>query len=94
MSLEVLKFCFLFLKILTKFSACLTESFVQIFKKKKQKSKNAKDTNIIALELSVSNKIGLNVDIQNNKRNKGKISFEYKDLNQLNKIIQIIKNNY
>ena len=53
-----------------------------------------KDTNIIALELSVSNKIGLNVDIQNNKRNKGKISFEYKDLDQLNKIIDIIKSNY
>ena len=63
-------------------------------KKKRQKSKIAKDTNIIALELSVSNKIGLNVEIQNNKRNKGKISFEYKDLDQLNKIIDIIKSNY
>jgi ParB family chromosome partitioning protein len=70
------------------------ENFVQLFKKKKQKSKIAKDTNIIALELSVSNKIGLNVEIQNNKRNKGKISFEYKDLDQLNKIIDIIKSNY
>ena len=77
-----------------KLSVRQAESFVHIFKKKKQRSKNTKDTNIIALELSVSNKIGLNVDIQNNKRNKGKISFEYKDLNQLNKIIQIIKNNY
>ena len=55
---------------------------------------NPKDTNIIALELSISNKIGLNVDIQNNKRNKGKISFEYKDLDQLNKIVDIIKSNY
>tara|TARA_B100001057_G_scaffold497911_1_gene603377 strand:- start:380 stop:1222 length:843 start_codon:yes stop_codon:yes gene_type:complete len=71
-----------------------TEQFVQLFKKKKQKSKQTKDTNIMALELSISNKIGLNVDIQNNKRNKGKISFEYKDLNQLNKIIDIIKSNY
>ena len=70
------------------------ENFVQLFKKKKQKSKITKDTNIIALELSVSNKIGLNVEIQNNKRNKGKISFEYKDLDQLNKIIEIIKSNY
>ena len=70
-----------------------SENFVKIFKNKK-KSKNTKDTNIIALELSVSNKIGLNVDIQNNKRNKGKISFEYKDLDQLNKIIEIIKENY
>ncbi len=77
-----------------KLSVRQAESFVQIFKKSKQKSIKAKDTNIIALELSVSNKIGLNVNIQNNKRNKGKISFEYKDLDQLNKIIDIIKSNY
>ena len=77
-----------------KLSVRQAENFVQLFKKKRQKSKITKDTNIIALELSVSNKIGLIVDIQNNKRNKGKISFEYKDLDQLNKIIDIIKSNY
>ena len=71
-----------------------SENFVKIFKNKKQKSRVNKDTNIIALELSVSNKIGLNVDIQNNKRNMGKITFEYKELDQLNKIIEIIKENY
>ena len=77
-----------------KLSVRQAESFVQLFKKKRKKSKSAKDTNIVALELSVSNKIGLNVEIKNNKRNKGKISFEYKDLDQLNKIIDIIKSNY
>jgi len=77
-----------------KLSVRQAENFVQLFKKKRQESKITKDTNIIALELSVSNKIGLNVEIQNNKRNKGKISFEYKDLDQLNKIIDIIKSNY
>ena len=77
-----------------KLSVRQAENFVKIFKNKKHKSRISKDTNITALELSVSNKIGLNVDIQNNKRNKGKISFEYKDLNQLNKIIEIIKKNY
>ena len=77
-----------------KLSVRQAENFVKLFKGKKQKSKVGKDTNILALELSVSNKIGLNVDIQNNKRNKGKISFEYKDLDQLNKIIDIIKTNY
>ena len=77
-----------------KLSVRQAENLVQLFKKKKQKSKVTKDTNILALELSVSNKIGLNVEIQNNKRNKGKISFEYKDLDQLNKIIDIIKSNY
>jgi len=77
-----------------KLSVRQAESFVKIFKSKKQKSSKSKDTNIIALELSISNQIGINVDIQNNKRNKGKISFEYKDLDQLNKIIEIIKKNY
>ena len=77
-----------------KLSVRQTENFVKLFKNKRQKTKIHKDTNITALELSISNKIGLHVDIKNNKRNKGKISFEYKDLDQLNKIIDIIKNNY
>ena len=77
-----------------KLSVRQAETFVKIFKNKKIKSNKTKDTNIIALELSISNKIGINVDIQNNNRNKGKISFEYKDLDQLNKIIEIIKQYY
>ena len=77
-----------------KLSVRQAENFVKIFKNKKQKSTKSKDTNIIALELSIGNKIGLSVDIQNNHRNKGKITFEYKDLDQLNKIIEIVKKNY
>ena len=77
-----------------KLSVRQAENFVKFFKNKKQKSSPTKNTNIIALELSISNKIGLNVDIQNTKRNKGKISFEYKDLDQLNKIIDLIKSYY
>ena len=77
-----------------KLSVRQAENFVKIFKNKKQISNKSKDTNIIALELSISNQIGINVNIQNNKRNKGKISFEYKDLDQLNKIIEIVKKNY
>ena len=77
-----------------KLSVRQAESFVKIFKNKKQKPNNVKDANIKDLEISVSNKIGLNVLIKNNKNNKGKISFEYKGLDQLNKIIDIIKSNY
>ena len=80
--------------IKNKLSVRQAENFVKLFKKKGQKSKITKDTNILALELSISNKIGLNVEIQNSKRNKGKISFEYNDLDQLNKIIEVIKANY
>ena len=70
------------------------ENFVKIFKKKIKPSKINKDLNVRDLELSISSKIGLKVDISNKKNNKGKISFEYKDLDQLNKIIEVIKNNY
>jgi len=70
------------------------ENFVKIFKKKIKPSKINKDLNVRDLELSISSKIGLKVDILNKKNNKGKISFEYKDLDQLNRIIEVIKNNY
>ena len=77
-----------------KLSVRQAENFVKIFKNKKQKSNKVKDSNMKDLEMSVSNKVGLNVIIQNKKNNKGKIIFEYKELDQLNKIIEIIKNNY
>ena len=77
-----------------KLSVRQAESFVKIFKRKRQKPNNIKDSNIKDLEMSVSNKIGLNVLIKNNKNNKGKITLEYKDLDQLNKIIDIIKDHY
>ena len=77
-----------------KFSVRQAENFVKIFKSKKQKPTNIKDVNIKELEISASNKIGLTVNIQNKKNNKGKITFEYKELDQLNRIIDIIKSNY
>ena len=39
-------------------------------------------------------KIGLNVLIKNKKNNSGSISFEYKNLEQLNRIIEVIKSKY
>jgi len=71
-----------------------TESFVKIFKIKKQSFKSAKDANLKNLELSIIEKIGLNVLIKNKKNNSGSLILEYKDLDQLNKIIEIIKSNY
>ena len=77
-----------------KLSVRQAESFVKIFKKKSKKLINSKDPNIKDLEISVSNKIGVNVVIQNKKNNKGKVSFEYKNLDQLNSILDIIKKYY
>jgi len=70
------------------------ENFVKIFKIKKQSFKKFKDSNLQDLESSIIEKIGLNVLIKNKKNNTGTLILEYKDLDQLNKIIEIIKSNY
>jgi len=77
-----------------KLSVRQAENFVKLFKSKNPKNKNIKDVNISSLEVSISEKIGLSVNIKNNKRNKGSISFFYKDVDQLNKIVDIIKTYY
>ena len=77
-----------------KLSVRQAENFVKIFKIKKQSFKPSKDSNLSALENSIIDKIGLNVSIKNRKNNTGSLIFEYKDLDQLNKIIEIIKANY
>jgi len=77
-----------------KLSVRQSENFVKIFKKKKGSFSSLIDPNIQSLEKSISDKIGLMVSIKNNKRNKGTITFSYHDIDQLNKIIDIIKSNY
>ena len=77
-----------------KLSVRQAENFVKIFKKRKQKTTVSKDVNLRELENSITEKIGLTVVIKNNKRNKGTITFSYKELDQLNKIIEIVKSNY
>jgi ParB family transcriptional regulator, chromosome partitioning protein len=77
-----------------KLSVRQAENFVKIFKKKKRSIFSNKDANIKNLEKEIENKIGLLVQIKNNKKNKGSITFNYHDKDQLNKIIDIIKTNY
>ena len=77
-----------------KLSVRQSENFVKIFKKKKGFYIKTNDPNIQNLEKSISDRIGLNVSIKNSKKNKGTITFMYHDIEQLNKIIEIIKSNY
>ena len=77
-----------------KLSVRQAESLVKIFKSKKPRKNQTKDPNLSQLELSISDKVGLNVLIKNKKNNSGSIIFNYKDLDQLNKIIKVIKANY
>ena len=77
-----------------KLSVRQAENIVKIFKIKKKSFTTLKNPNLGALEESITEKIGLNVLIKNKKNNTGSLIFEYKDLEQLNRIITIIKSNY
>ena len=77
-----------------KLSVRQAENLVKIFRQNKSSLKKAKDPNLNQLEISLSEKIGLSVFIRNKKNNSGSILFEYKGLDQLNKIIDIVKANY
>ena len=86
---------FLAKKIIEKqLSVRQTENLVKIFKTKKISKFKIKDPNLKHLELTLADKIGLNVLIKNNKNNTGSITLEYKNLEQLNKLIEVIKFNY
>ena len=86
---------FLAKKIIDKsLSVRQTELLVRIFKQKKIPKHTSKDPNLKKLESTITDKTGLNVIIKNKKNNTGSISFEYKNLEQLNRILELIKSNY
>ena len=77
-----------------KLSVRQAENLVKLFKHAKKIKLITKDSNLISLEESLQNKIGIRVFIKNKKNNSGIVSFEYKDLDQLNRLIEVIKRNY
>ena len=77
-----------------KLSVRQTESLVRAYKTPSKKLMKNKDPNIRILEVNLMEKIGMNVEIKNKKNNKGSIIFNYKELDQLNRIIESVKKNY
>jgi len=72
-----------------------SENLVRALRNSKNyKVKPLKDPNILGLEKSIEDKAGLKVEIKANKNNSGTLSFEYKTLDQLEKLIEIIKKHY
>ena len=63
----------------------------QVFSSLKKIPRNNKDTNIKSLESDLGLLMGIKVDIKNKKNNSGEIKFSYKNLDQLNKIITVLK---
>ena len=88
--------CFVIAKkiIDKKLSVRQSENLVRLFKNKSNRKISLKSANIRDLENILKDKLGIRVLINNKKNNRGSISFEYKDLDQLNRIIEIIKSNY
>ena len=77
-----------------KLSVRQAENLVRLFKNPNKRKKSSKAADIKDLEEILKDKMGIRVLINNKKNNRGSISFEYKDLDQLNRLIDIIKSNY
>ena len=70
------------------------ENLVRLLKSSPAKKNNKKDPNILNLEKVLQEKTGITAVIENRKNNSGMIKFEYKDLDQLNRLIEVVKINY
>ncbi len=57
-------------------------------------STKTSDPNIMGIQNDLQNKTGMLVTISNKKNNSGKISLDYKNIDQLNRLIKVIKDNY
>ena len=77
-----------------KLSVRQTEILVRITKGNKATIKKNKDSNIIDIENQLMEKIGMRVYVNNKKNNSGTLTFQYKGLDQMERLIQVIKNNY
>ena len=77
-----------------KLSVRQAENLIRTLKSYKGKSKITKNPNLSNLESSIEEITGIKVFIRNKKNNAGQVTFEYKDLDQLNRLIMVIKANY
>ncbi|MDC2999831.1 ParB/RepB/Spo0J family partition protein [Candidatus Pelagibacter sp.] len=77
-----------------KLSVRQTESLIRLLKSPKKTSSSSKDPNILDYQNELQNKIGMRVFLKNKKNNTGTLTFEYKALDQLDRLIKIIKINY
>ena len=77
-----------------KLSVRQTENLVRLLKNKSNKKHASKNSDIIATENELTDKIGMRVSLNNKKNNSGTLTFQYKGIDQLDRLISVIKNNY
>ncbi|MDC3157713.1 ParB/RepB/Spo0J family partition protein [Candidatus Pelagibacter sp.] len=80
--------------ILKKLSVRQAESIVRMLKSNFNRNPKKKDPNIKSLEEELTDKIGMRVFVKNKRNNSGTISLEYKGADQLERLVDIIKQNY
>ena len=76
-----------------KLSVRQAEALARLVKSNKSSIK-PKDPNSKDIENQLSSKIGMNVFLNNKKNNTGTLIFQYKGVDQLDRLIKIIKENY
>ena len=77
-----------------KLSVRQSENLVRLFKNPKKTKIVSSFANLRDLEEILVRKLGIRVSIKNKKNNSGSLIFNYRDLNQLNRLIEVIKSNY
>ena len=77
-----------------KLSVRQAENLVRVLKFKRNSKIKFIDPNIRNLEENVENRTGLKLKIYNKKNNSGSVVFEYKEIDQLNHLLMVIKANY
>ena len=77
-----------------KLSVRQTENLVRVLKNGSRKIYKSKDSNSLATENTLSEIIGMRVVLINKKNNSGTLSIEYKGMDQLDRLINVIKSNY
>ena len=77
-----------------KLSVRQSENLVRLFKNPKKTKIVTNSSNLRDLEDILEKKLGIRVLIKNKKNNSGSIIFDYRDIDQLNRLIEIIKSNY
>ena len=77
-----------------KLSVRQAENLVRLYRSSKRFKVISNDSNIKALEKSLQEKTGLTAKIHHKKNNKGILSFEYNNTDQLDRLVMVIKANY
>ena len=77
-----------------KLSVRQTENLVRLLRKGTKQNYRSKDSNTIATENDLADKIGMRVILNNKKNNSGTLTIQYKDIDQLDRLIKVIKSNY